>query len=152
MRLSGLLAAALAATFVSAADAAPHSADARLRAIYTVEWNWREKQFAENEDSNKPVVDHLPKVDAATQAARLAYWQKVMTQLRTIPRARLSPSEQENFDVYEPQIAALIAGWKFRNYEMPVNSDTTFWTDLGYTARQPFRTLADYKNWIAQMG
>src|SRR6185312_641308 len=30
-------------------------------------------------------------------------------------------------------------------------SDTTFWTDLGYTARQDFRNLKDYKNWIAQM-
>ena len=34
---------------------------------------------------------------------------------------------------------------------MPANSDTTFWTDLGYTARQPFKTLKDYRNWIAQM-
>ena len=31
---------------------------------------------------------------------------------------------------------------KFRDYEMPVNSDTTFWTDIGYTARKPFRSLA----------
>ena len=34
---------------------------------------------------------------------------------------------------------------------MPVNSDTTFWTDVGYTARKTFRSLQDYKNWIAQM-
>ena len=34
---------------------------------------------------------------------------------------------------------------------MPANSDTTFWTDLGYTARRPFRTLTDYEHWIAQM-
>ncbi len=34
---------------------------------------------------------------------------------------------------------------------MPANSDTTFWTDLGYTARQDFRGLKDYQHWIAQM-
>jgi len=34
---------------------------------------------------------------------------------------------------------------------MPANSDTTFWTDLGYTARRPFRTLQDYRNWLAQL-
>jgi uncharacterized protein (DUF885 family) len=34
---------------------------------------------------------------------------------------------------------------------MPVNSDSTFWTDLGYTARRPFRSLTDYEHWIAQM-
>ncbi len=34
---------------------------------------------------------------------------------------------------------------------MPANADTTFWTDLGYTARRPFRTVQDYRNWIGQM-
>jgi uncharacterized protein (DUF885 family) len=45
----------------------------------------------------------------------------------------------------------LIANQRFRDYEMPANSDTTFWTDLGYTARRPFRTLQDYRNWLAQL-
>ncbi len=34
---------------------------------------------------------------------------------------------------------------------MPANSDTTFWTNIGYTARRPFRSLVDYEHWIAQM-
>jgi uncharacterized protein (DUF885 family) len=74
-----------------------------------------------------------------------------MAELTAIPREKLSPAEQENYDVYRPQIAALIASQKFRDFEMPVNSDTSFWTDIGYTARKPFRRLQDYKNWIAQM-
>ncbi len=56
-----------------------------------------------------------------------------------------------NYDVYRPQIANLIADQQFRQYEMPANSDSSFWTDIGYTARRPFRTLQDYRNWIAQM-
>lgn len=152
MRLSGLLAAGLAAALMTSADATPQSADATLRALYTAEWNWREKQFAENENTNKPVVDHLPRVDAATQEGRLTHWQRVAAELSTIPRDKLSLAERENYDVYKPQLQALIDSWKFRNYEMPVNSDTTFWTDIGYTARQPFRSLADYHNWISQMG
>ena len=139
---------------MSAADAAPKpspSADARFRALYTAEWTWREEQLADNEDSQKPVVDRLPKVDAASQARRLAYWQNVMVKLNAIPRQKLSRAEQENYDVYRPQIVGLIASQEFRDFEMPVNSDTTFWTDIGYTARQPFRSLVDYRNWIAQM-
>ncbi|HUO89400.1 MAG TPA: DUF885 family protein [Rhizomicrobium sp.] len=147
-----LATAAILLSLMSAADAAPKSADARLRALYTAEWSWREEQFADTEDTQKPVVDHLPKVDPASQAVRLAYWENVMAELNTIPRDKLSPAEQENYDVYKPQIAALIASQKFRDFEMPVNSDTTFWTDIGYTARKPFRRLQDYKNWIAQMG
>ncbi len=56
-----------------------------------------------------------------------------------------------NYDVYRPQIETLIANQQFRDYEMPANSDTTFWTDLGYTARRPFRDARDYRNWIGQM-
>jgi uncharacterized protein (DUF885 family) len=126
-------------------------ADARLEAIYTAEWKWREQQFPDNENTQKPVQDHLPKVDPATQAMRLARWQDTLRQLDTISRAQLSPAEQLNYDVYKPQIEALIASQQFRDFEMPANSDTTFWTDLGYTARRPYRTLQDYRNWIAQM-
>ena len=127
------------------------SADAQLRAIYSAEWTWREEQFPDDEDSQKPIADHLPKVDPATQAMRLAKWQATLSALDAIPRSALSAAERLNYDVYRPQIETLIANQKFRDFEMPANSDTTFWTDLGYTARRPYRTLQDYRNWISQM-
>ena len=126
-------------------------ADSRLRAIYSTEWAWREQQFADDEDSQKPIADHLPKVDPASQAARLRYWEDVLHRLDAIPRASLSPREQINLDVYYPQIQVLIASQRFRDFEMPANSDTTFWTDIGYTARRNFRSTQDYRNWISQM-
>ena len=126
-------------------------ADARFQALYTAEWKWREEQFADDEDSQKPIANHLPKVDPAAQDARLKYWEDVLTRLDAIARAELSPAQQINYDVYRPQIQVLIANQRFRDYEMPANSDTAFWTDLGFTARRPFRTLQDYKNWLAQL-
>lgn len=133
------------------ADAKQHAADDRLQAIYTAEWKWREDQFADDEDSQKPISDHLPKVDPATQEARLRYWEEVLHKLDEIPPADLSAREQLNYAIYRPQIQVLIANQQFRDFEMPANSDTTFWTDIGYTARRPFRTVQDYRNWIAQM-
>src|SRR5436190_13171962 len=127
------------------------TADAHLRAIYTAEWKWRLEQFPDQEDSTKPIADHLPKEDTPAQAARLHYWEDVLQRLNAIPRAQLSKPEQVNYDVYRPEIENFIADQKLRDYEMPANSDSAFWTDLGYTARRPFRTLKDYQNWIAQM-
>ena len=124
-------------------------ADARLQALYREEWLWRQQQIPDNEDAQTPIQDHLPRVDAAAQAVRLDYWQAVRDKLRRIDRAQLSPPEQLNYDVYLPQIEVLIANQRLRDFEMPVNADTTFWTDLGYTARRPFRTLQDYRHWIA---
>jgi uncharacterized protein (DUF885 family) len=122
-----------------------------LRAIYTSEWKWREQQFPDQGDDKKPVADHLPKVDAATQEMRQHYYEGVLKRLDTVRRAQLSRDEQINYDVYRPEIENAIADQKFRLYEMPANSDSAFWTDLGYTARRPFRTVKDYQNWIAQM-
>ncbi|HEX3846545.1 MAG TPA: DUF885 family protein [Steroidobacteraceae bacterium] len=146
----------LALTFAAAlgldtAASLAADADARFRAVYTAEWKWRDEQVADTEDAQKPIRDHLPKVDPASQAMRLEHWQDVMRQLDAIPRAALSPPEQLNYDIYHPEIEVLITRQKFRDYEMPANADTTFWTDLGYTARRPFRNVQDYRNWIGQM-
>jgi uncharacterized protein (DUF885 family) len=146
------LAAAGAMSFgLYAHDAKASDADARFQAIYTTEWTWRDKQLPDNEDAQKPIQDHLPKVDPTAQAMRLRTWQDVLQKLDSVPRAQLSPAEQLNYDVYRPQIQSLIASQKFRDYEMPANADTTFWTDLGYAARRPFRTGQEYRNWIGQM-
>lgn len=142
---------AVSAMAVMPAKAAEKSADAQFEAIYTKEWNWRKDQFADGEDGQAPIEDHLPKVDPKTQDMRLHYWQAVMKKLDGVAYDALSAKQKVNFDVYKPQIQTLIESQQFREYEMPVNSDTSFWSDLGYTARRPFRTLADYKNWIAQM-
>src|SRR6266576_6015448 len=127
------------------------SADERLRAIYTEEWKWRLEQFPRLEGVEKPVPDRLPKVDPAAQEMRLNYWQDVLHKLDDVPRAQLSPEEQINYDVYRPEIEDFVADQKFRDYEMPANSDSAFWSDLGKTARRPFKTLTDYKNWSAQI-
>jgi uncharacterized protein (DUF885 family) len=136
---------------VSGCQGRKEDANARFQALYTAEWKWREEQFADDEDSQKPIANHLPRVDPAAQEARLKYWEDVLAKLDAIARGELSPEQQVNYDVYRPQIQVLIANQRFRDYEMPANSDTTFWTDLGYTARRPFRTLQDYKNWLAQL-
>ena len=149
-RLPWALAAACVTLTMSACTQAP-SADARLQSIYSDEWKWREHQFADDEDAQKRIQDHLPKVDPASQAQRLQMWQDVLKKLEAIPRAELSAAEQLNYDVYVPQIKALIADQQFREYEMPVNSDTTFWTNIASTARRTYRSVQDYRNWISQM-
>jgi uncharacterized protein (DUF885 family) len=145
------LAAACVMSVASSACTKMPGADARLQKIYADEWKWREEQFPDNEDAQKPIQDHLPKVDPASQAMRLRTWQEVLQKLDAVKRAELSPAEQINFDVYRPQIQGLIDDQQFHEYEMPANSDTTFWTDIGYTARRQYRSAQDYRNWIGQM-
>ncbi|MFT4198234.1 MAG: DUF885 family protein [Pseudoxanthomonas sp.] len=135
------------------AQAPADAAAARFKTLYAREWKWREEQFAGGGDENgsgEP-ADHLPKVDEATQQARTAYWQQVMRELAAIDRNALDAGTQVDYDVYRNQIATFLDRQKFHAWEMPFNSDTTFWTDLGFAARASFRSAEDYRLYLAQL-
>ena len=113
-----LLAAGIATGPIPAAPrAGPPSADARLKAIYTSEYAWRQRQLATDEDSPKDTPPHLPDVGPAAQAAKLARWTAVSAQLAAIAPATLSPTARIDEAVYQGQIDALLAEQRFRDYE-----------------------------------
>jgi uncharacterized protein (DUF885 family) len=126
-----------------------NSADERLRALYTEEWNWRRKELARGGDQPGDAADHFPKVDAASQQARLAYWTKTLATLDDIPFDELSPEEKVNAQIFRTSIVALANDVKFRTYEAPFNSDTFFWTD--FTPRQGLATLAAYRAYLGRL-
>jgi uncharacterized protein (DUF885 family) len=127
----------------------PTSADARLRALYTEEWNWRRKELARGGDQPGDAADHFPKVDDASQQARLVYWTKALATLDAIPFDELSPEEKVNAQIFRTSIVALANDVKFKTYEAPFNSDTFFWTD--FTPRQGFGTLAAYRAYLGRL-
>lgn len=126
------------------------TADARLHALCEREWAWRRHEFAgaDDEDNLAEPADHLPRVDAATQAARGDYWRAVLAELETIPHAELSAQAQVNAQVFAAQIHERLDDLAFRAFELPFNSDTAFWSNLGFTARRPFDTLADAQRYL----
>ncbi|MEO8926380.1 MAG: DUF885 family protein [Caulobacteraceae bacterium] len=153
-KLLAAFGAALLLAGATQALAADMTADAGFKAIYTEEWAWREAQFAgeDGDDLTRPIADRLPDVSAANQAARLAYWSAVAARLSALDPASLSPQARIDYAIYRAQIAVLIAHQRFADYEMPANSDSAFWSELGSTARRTFRTADDYRRYIAQLG
>ncbi len=58
------------------------SADDRVRALYMEEWNWRQQELARGGDEPGAAgSDRFPRVDAASQQARLAYWTRTLAAL-----------------------------------------------------------------------
>lgn len=127
------------------------SADAQLRALYTEEWNWRQQQMARrgSQPGAAGASGHFPRVDAASQQARLAYWTKTLGALDRIPFEDLSPEEQVNAQVFRTSLRALANDARFRTYEAPFNSDTFFWTD--FTPRQGFATAEAYRAYLGRL-
>jgi uncharacterized protein (DUF885 family) len=118
------------------------TADERLRALYTAEWEWRQKDQGRGSDGFAPV-------NAASQQARLEYWTRALAELDTIPFDQLSPEEKINAQVFRYSIRALANDIRFKTYEAPFNSDTFFWT--GFTPRQGLPSADAYRAFIARL-
>ncbi|HEY3521700.1 MAG TPA: DUF885 family protein [Rhodanobacteraceae bacterium] len=125
-------------------------ADAQFKAIYTAEWAWR---IGKGGTQAKPDNSRLDTADADSQQQRLEYWQKVMHQLDGIDSGQLSPVEQVDYAVYRDQIANLLADQQFRQWQMPFNSDSAFWSDIGYElGGDRLRTAEDYTKYLDKLG
>ena len=150
--LSGLPAPAAAVPAKPAVNAREAGMDARFRAIYRREWAWRQQQdgSAGDEDSPRTRI-RLPDVSPAAQAARLKVWESVLRELDAIDPARLSRAERVNYRIYRPQVEARAASVRFRDYEMPFNADSSFWSGLGFMGQRTLRSATDYRDYLAML-
>jgi uncharacterized protein (DUF885 family) len=138
------------AVLLLAGSAAAQTADQRLKAVYDAEWQWRLAQTGQVQDGleTRP-GDRLPCVTPACQDARRSYWQGVLNQLANIPDAELSPEERLNKAVLAESLRAEVTGIGWRNFEMPMTSDSNFWSYL--PARAGFQSADDYRRYISRM-
>ncbi|MGU3457054.1 DUF885 domain-containing protein [Brevundimonas sp. M1A4_2e] len=153
---AGVLALAALPTTASAASAsAPATAtattasalDAQFRAIADEEYAWRRNEIPSR--AAKPT--NLPDVSAATQQRRLAYWTEIQRRLNAISPDQLSPSERTNYAVYKHQIDNFVDDGRHRLYEMPFNSDSSFWSSISGMANQTFTSVEDYDRYLSQL-
>jgi uncharacterized protein (DUF885 family) len=149
-----LASAAWSQRVVAAAPVNESSADARLQNIYRAEWAWRTGQAGISTSGEpQPNQGRLDDIDAASQQQRLDYWSKVLGQLDQIDVARLSATNKVNYAIYREQIGNFVADQKFGNWQMPFNSDSAFWSDIGYElGGDRLRSVADYDRYLDRLG
>ena len=63
----------------------------------------------------------------------------------------MSAAERVNLSIYRYQIGVVISRIKFRDYEKPLNANSTFWTNAASSAPKAFRTVAEAEAWIARL-
>ncbi|WP_374609731.1 DUF885 family protein [Thermomonas sp.] len=129
--------------------------DTKFEAIYKAEWDWRTRQAPswdeDSDNSGRTPSTMLADVGPAAQAKRLAYLDGVLKQLDGIDASKLSAANQVNFAVYRPQLQHMAAELRTRDYEMPFNADSSFWSDLGFMARADLRDAAAYRAYAARL-
>jgi uncharacterized protein (DUF885 family) len=133
------------------ASAPATAADAKLKTLYDgyAAWDSKESCTFENARGEDESAGCLPHVDPATQMNHAAHLQQLLNQLNAIPASRLSPDEQVNAAVFRTVLDDGLTEAKYRTWEMPFNSDSSFWTYLD--ASEPFDDVAGYQRYIERM-
>lgn len=150
--LSLLVMAATATAATSLPTATSQTASQQFRQLYTREWTWRQTQLGgADEDHPDQQSGHLPDVSAQAQARREAYWTQILQKLDAIKPVQLQGEDKVNYAVYRQQIEVLLSDQRARTWEMPFNSDTAFWSDLGFSARAHFNSLQDYRSYLQML-
>ncbi|WP_407352008.1 DUF885 domain-containing protein [Luteimonas sp. R10] len=127
-----------------------NASEAKLRDLYTAEWEWRQDEFArEKIDGRWQPSARLPSVTPESWQRRAAYWKQVLATLDAIPAEDFTREEQINAAVFRAAVEAHHNNAVWRTYEAPFNSDTFFWG--GLNPRQPFQSEADWRRFIGRL-
>jgi uncharacterized protein (DUF885 family) len=133
--------------------AASADAVAELHALFDREW---ERDLADDPLSatylgDPRYNDRLPDISPAAEAARNAADAKVLDDLARIPRERLSPAEQLNYDLFRHQYETRKAALPFHAeyYSIEASGGPQSLDELAELV--PFESVADYETWIRRM-
>jgi len=153
--VSSLLVASVpAAAF--AAEASPSAAQmqhagARLKALYEAETETSMARTGrvKGADGEYGPADRLADVSPAAQQQRLTYVRELLQQLDAIPLDELSAEDRINAAVFRTNLEHALIDGQARQWEMPFNSDSSFWTYLDQS--RSLRTAEDYSAFISRM-
>lgn len=129
-------------------------ARSRFREIWQDEWEWRlrEMPLLATSVGVHAHDDRLGEVGTAAQQRRLEHWRGVREALARVDVHRLDAQTQVDFAIYRAQIDSLIANIELGSPQMPLNSDSAFYSDLAFLARQhPLRGAVDVRHYIARL-
>src|SRR5207248_5267187 len=134
--------------------AAPATPSEALRSLEDREWAWRleESPMLATAVGVHTADDRLDRVDASTQQRHLQHWREIAREVDAIPRDALSQAERVDESVLAEQVRASIAGIELRAYLLPLNGDSSFYSDLAQLPRRHlFRDAADYEKYIQRL-
>ncbi len=113
----------LAAPALPAAANATTDAAARFKALHERDWSFRQSDSPGTGDA---LATRWPDVSPAAQARRLEHWTTVRAELDGIDPAALDAAGRINYVIFRDQVDARLAGLRYRDWQMPMNSDSSF--------------------------
>lgn len=143
--------AAIFAAALSAWPLAAQRADPQLDALTDAYYahNLIEYGQIEQPDGSTEAGDHFGSVTPAANIARADYAKVMLAKLDGVDVKGLSASAQIDAAVFRTLLEEEIGNARFREWEMPFDSDSDFWSYLA--ARRQLDTTDDYRRYVARM-
>lgn len=135
--------------------AEPKESDAgkALNAFFEAEWDYEMEQSPVRASfmGDRRWNDRWGDQSLEAIRKREAHATEALARLKKFDRAKLSPAEQLNYDLFQKDLETDIEGSKFCTYLMPITQRGGLQTldELGERLR--FETLKDYEDWIARL-
>ena len=141
----------VAACMITAPLHAQDSVDDRLSALTDEYYDYQLAQYHQIEEANGSTApgSELASVTPEANLARAEQMQAFLDRLDALDKAALSASAQVDAEVFRTLLEADIGDAKFREWEMPFDSDSNFWSYLAPSSG--FTTVEEYERYISRM-
>ncbi|ABC63298.1 DUF885 domain-containing protein [Erythrobacter litoralis] len=141
---------ACALAYGAPAVASP-STDEALRALTDSYFEYRVEQSGRvlNEDGSTEDGAKLPSVTAQSQTVQAERAEAFLRELDGLDGEAMGDAAKIDAAVFRTLLNAEIGDARFREWEMPFDSDNNFWSYLA--GRSGFRTVEEYERYIARM-
>ncbi len=145
-----MLGAAVLIAAISPATA-QESPDERLTALADAFYDYQlaTYELVETDSGQTRQGDSLPSVTPASQHSRAARYTDLLDQLQDLESEQLGNDARTNALVLRTLLEAEIGDARFAEWEMPLNSDSNFWSYLA--GRSPLTSVEEYENYIGRM-
>jgi len=132
----------------------PPTESERLHQLFDREWQFRlaeDPLFATSVGVHD--YDHLlPSDTPADLERRDQSWHGYLKELGAIDRSKLSAEDQINYEIFKEQLENQIAGYRFGAYQIPLNADSGFHSEVARLAQDMrLEGVQDYENYISRM-
>lgn len=150
--LPSLSARAQEPAYGSASERQDEAAQA-LHRLFDEEWerSLRENPETASHRGDRRYNDRWTDLGLEAIAAREAADRAALARLRAIDRARLSPADRLNFDVFEWQLERDVERQKYREYLRPLNQRGGVQTADEIVEVLPFADERDYLDWLKRL-
>lgn len=153
-RLPWYLVAAMFASSLSCGSGRSAAATAELQSLTDSYWEWRLQEFPQFATSigDQRYNDRLDDLSVEAFERRHVYRQKLLQDLKQVPRTRLAPGDRVTYDLLRRELDVAIENFSLSSHLLAFSQVVGPHIDLPrMAARFPFETASDYGAYLARL-